>query len=153
MRLMARRVSIAQLPTAPHDDLRHAFIILNHSRSADVCADARQFPDILPVIPPHQNGENLLRIGGTQVDERRLSSTGRCRLLTGHFPANGGLLSHMVLRVCRRDSFGHSWQKRNQQEENQGLRTPKRFHLHSEMHCARPVRAPPAIRQKRSISE
>jgi hypothetical protein len=34
----------------------------------------RKLTDILPVISPYQNGENVIGVSGIQIDERRLST-------------------------------------------------------------------------------
>ena len=59
----------------------------------------RQFPDILPVVSPNQNCENLIGIGGIQVDERRLSAaTGRSPF-AGNLSADSTALAFMRFRL------------------------------------------------------
>jgi hypothetical protein len=72
-----------QLPIAPDRDFGHPAIILNHSRSANMFALARQLSDVLPVVAPNQDRENLVWVFG--YGESRLMKVGSPRLLVAVF--------------------------------------------------------------------
>src|ERR1035437_1686762 len=61
-----------KLPAAPDHDLRHTPVVLNQPSSTDMRPCARQLPYVLPVIPPNEDGEYLIGIGGVQIDKGRL---------------------------------------------------------------------------------
>jgi hypothetical protein len=50
---------------------------------------ARQLSDVLPIVAPNLDRENLVWVRGIQVDEGRLASTARGSLFAGDLAADG----------------------------------------------------------------
>lgn len=86
------------------DNLRLASIFLQVSRNADPLAHVFGFgrAEFRAVITPNENGENLIRVGLIQIQERGLPATPLRKSGARDCSANGSTFAYVLLRFRRR---------------------------------------------------
>jgi hypothetical protein len=79
-----------ELAAVPDGNLRHAVVVVNHSRSAYMCPRVRELPYVLSIFIPHQERESLLWEGRIQIEEGGLALAGHRGMLIAYGPADLG---------------------------------------------------------------